>query len=84
METPEKIKKGLRIHSMMHNGCVGCPYKKLGNRCQDVMFKELRAYIQQLEADNARLRSERDAACLKNRSIETMHPYCGEEVQYGR
>lgn len=55
MKPPDKIKKGLRIHSTMHNGCVGCPYKEIGNRCSDVLFKDLRDYTRQLEAQNAEL-----------------------------
>jgi hypothetical protein len=89
--TPDEIMKALRIHSLNHpNGCVGCAYRdpnKISFKCQSKLFKDVREYIKQLEADKAellkkveQLKAQRDAACLKNRSIETMH-MCYDGIQ---
>lgn len=64
MKSPDKIKKSLRIHTLSHrSGCIGCAYcgdntAKIPNGCADKLFKDVREYIKQLEADNARLREK--------------------------
>ena len=57
--TPDEIKKGLEC-----NDCKSCPYSEYNNndgdyRCGEVEGDAL-SYIQQLEADNAQLKAERD------------------------
>lgn len=56
METPDRIKTSLRIHTLNHrSGCIGCAYRgdnpaKIPNGCADKLFKDVREYIKQLEA----------------------------------
>lgn len=71
MKTPEEIKLGLELCQSYMGGaddrecCDVCEYQ---GECNALMVDAL-AYIGQLEW-------ERDTACLKNHSIETMH-MCG-------
>jgi len=65
MKTPDEIKKGLDCNNIDH--CNECPYDGLD--CAKHVDQDALAYIQQLEAENADLKSrlaqverERDAA----------------------
>jgi len=83
MKTHDQIMHSFRLHTLNNrSGCIGCAYRdpnKISFKCQDELFKDVREYIKQLEAQNAellkkveQLRAQRDAACLKNRCIETV------------
>lgn len=60
--TPEEVKEILQQKWTIHS--------------QEKLYRSALALIQQLEADNAKLRAQRDAACLKNRCIESTHMLC--------
>ena len=62
MKTPDEIKKGLGCcTSDQTDSCDFCPYQ--GNGCNEIEnLKDALAYINQLEADLARVTAERDAA----------------------
>ena len=57
MKTPDKIKKGLEMHSKDDEGCYGqqCPFFNvgLGKFCTEVMAEEALTLIRQLEQQNA-------------------------------
>ena len=75
--TPDEIKKALEcctvnVKKSACTDCGHCPYYFVSAHCDTIMHKDVLEYIQQLEADNAKVRAQRDAACLKNRCIETV------------
>lgn len=54
-KTPDEIKKGLE-HCINGQSCRGCPYCEecaIASDCNP-MHKDLKGYIQQLEAENTR------------------------------
>ena len=59
MKTPEEIKKGLMCGSVFCN--IACPYWN-DDSCTIKVNKDALALVQQLEAENAELKRERDAA----------------------
>lgn len=78
MKTPDEIKKALEYCVQLCCPLDECPYYNAESCAQDKTYDAL-AYIQQLETERhqlltrcERLERERDAACLKNRTIETM------------
>lgn len=68
MKTPEKIKKGMKLCKPIWKGdhwktCdEKCPYRNEGSLCREMLNTDALALIQQLEAENAELKRERDAA----------------------
>lgn len=88
--TPDEVKKGLACCKNgipYRSTCAkGCPYKcgcSPSKVCASVMMNDALALIQQLQNDNAekdgrilQLKAERDAACLKNRCVESVHMLC--------
>ena len=61
MKTPEKIKKGLENCTRL-GGCASCPYfvDNTMAQCTPVMAADALTYIQQLEAELAQVKAERD------------------------
>lgn len=57
MKTPDKIKKGLELHTDFDESCVGkgCPFAggEAGEYCVDILARDALAYIRQLEQQNA-------------------------------
>ena len=64
MKTPEKIKKGLKLHYTAER-CKECPYtadSEFRKTCFQLVASDALAYIQQLESRLAQVERERDAA----------------------
>lgn len=81
MKPPEKIKKGMKLCKPIWKGdhwktCdEKCPYRNEGSLCREMLNSDALALIQQLEAENAELKRERDAAladfkCYRDRNIK--------------
>lgn len=50
MESPEKIKDGLRCCTKKCDGDDKCPYDKYYNDCENALHRHALAYIEHLEA----------------------------------
>ena len=68
MKKPDEIKKGLECISAKHQGCAECPYRFSGD-CDAAATADALAYIQQLEAELAAVKRQRDAL-LKTIDVE--------------
>lgn len=57
----EKLIESLKICGNYH-GCDGCVYQKIDNNCTDEICVEAATALEQLQAENDRLKRERDDA----------------------
>ena len=88
-EIKKSLRRHAGMGKLLCQGCAYRDTTKddMSVRCYKALFIDVIAYIKQLEGDlaeerelneslrdkNKRLAAQRDAACLKNRCIETMH-----------